>query len=261
MGVLNRTPDSFSDGGRYWSLDAAVEHAQAMVAAGAAIIDVGGESTRPGAQAVSEADELERVIPLVEVLAASLPVPISIDTQKPAVMAAAVAAGATFINDVSALMAPDALAVAASLGVPVCLMHKRGEPRTMQDAPVYADVVTEVVGFLSERVAACEVGGLLRDRIIVDPGIGFGKTLQHNLRLLNQLDRLVGLAAGVLVGVSRKSMLGEILDADVDARLYGGLAAAVWSVNKGARIIRTHDVKATVDTLNVVCAVVSVGDE
>jgi dihydropteroate synthase len=255
MGVLNITPDSFSDGGHYLRLADALRRAETLAAEGAALIDVGGESTRPGAAPVTVAEELRRVLPVVEHLARELPVPISIDTSKPEVMREAVYAGAGLINDVRALQAPGALEAAAASGAPVCLMHLRGEPATMQREPRYADVVTEVHAFLAERVRACESVGISRDRILVDPGFGFGKTLEHNLSLLRHLHRFVGLAAGVLVGLSRKRMIGTLLDAPTDARLNGSLAAAVIAAWQGATIIRAHDVRETVQALRVCAAV------
>jgi dihydropteroate synthase len=255
MGVLNITPDSFSDGGHYLRLADALRRAETLTAEGAALIDVGGESTRPGAAPVTVAEEMRRVLPVVEHLARELPVPISIDTSKPEVMREAVYAGAGFINDVRALQAPGALEAAAASGAPVCLMHLRGEPATMQQEPRYADVVTEVHTFLAERVRACESVGISRDRILVDPGFGFGKTLEHNLSLLRHLHRFVGLVAGVLVGLSRKSLIGALLDAPVEARLNGSLAAAIIAAWQGASIIRAHDVRETVQALRVCAAV------
>ena len=259
MGVLNVTPDSFSDGGRYARLPLALERAREMVAEGAAIIDVGGESTRPGAPPVGVEEELRRVLPVVEALAAELPVPISVDTGTPKVIREAVAVGAGLVNDVRALRVPGALEAAAAAGVPVCLMHMQGEPGTMQASPRYDDVVGEVVRFLEERVAACEAQGIPRSRILLDPGFGFGKTLEHNLRLLHRLDRVAAVGLPVLVGMSRKSMFGALLDAPVHRRLYGGLAAAVVAVMRGARVVRTHDVRATVEALAVVSAVMDAG--
>jgi dihydropteroate synthase len=262
MGVLNVTPDSFSDGGRYLSAEAAVSRAMAMQQAGAAIIDVGGESTRPGAAPVSEEEELARVLPVIESLAASLPVPVSVDTMKPRVMTAAVAAGASLINDVNALQAPGAMDAAAASGAAVCLMHMQGQPRTMQQRPVYADVVGDVRTFLAERVRDAMAAGIGRDRIVVDPGFGFGKTLAHNLRLLESLDRFLALGVPVLAGISRKSMIGTLLgDRPADDRLHGSVAAAVIAAMKGARILRVHDVAATVDALKVVTAVMESAQE
>jgi dihydropteroate synthase len=254
MGILNVTPDSFSDGGRYLSSAEAIARAHEMVEQGAEIIDIGGESTRPGAQPVTETEEMRRVIPVIDGLA-GLPAVISIDTSKPSVMRAACAAGASFINDVNALRAPGALEVAADCAVPVCLMHMQGEPRTMQQAPHYTDVVTEVRDFLNERVLACTAAGISRGSIVVDPGFGFGKTLAHNLALLGRLDVLASPGLPLLVGVSRKSMLGAILGTDTGQRLSAGVAAAVLAVWQGARIVRTHDVPATVDALRMTAAV------
>ncbi len=249
MGILNVTPDSFSDGGRHLRLEAAVARAEAMVDEGAAIIDVGGESTRPGAPDVPVADELARVIPVLEALAPRLPVPISVDTSKPEVMRAAAQAGAGLLNDVFALRRPGALAAAAEAGLPVCIMHMRGEPRTMQDDPSYVDVVAEVAAFLELRAAACREAGI--EQLIVDPGFGFGKTLEHNLTLLKHLERFREGGSHVLVGVSRKSMFGYLLGRPVEQRLAGGLAAALLAVERGASIIRTHDVAETMDALRV----------
>ena len=254
MGILNVTPDSFSDGGAYPDTAQAAARARQMVEEGAELIDVGGESTRPGAAAVDSETEISRVVPVIEAIRASCDAVISIDTSKPEVMQAAAAAGAAFINDVRALREPGALEVAASLGIPVCLMHMQGQPRTMQDAPDYDDVVTDVAAFLGERVESCSRAGIARERLVVDPGFGFGKTLRHNLLLLNNLHRLTEFGLPVLVGISRKSMIGAILDRAVDHRLYGSLAAATISLMKGASIIRTHDVAPTVDALRVVTA-------
>ena len=255
MGILNVTPDSFSDGGRFFDASFALDHALAMVAAGADLIDVGGESTRPGAAAVDLDDELSRVIPVIGALAAELTVPVSVDTSKPEVMRAGVAAGAGLINDVRALRAPGALRAAADLGVPVCLMHMQGEPRSMQAAPVYDDVVADVRGFLARRMDDCVRSGIRRDRLIVDPGFGFGKTLAHNLRLLARLRDLETLGAPILVGISRKSMLGTITGRDTPLRLSASLAAALIAVQRGAQIVRVHDVAETVDALEVLEAV------
>jgi dihydropteroate synthase len=259
MGILNVTPDSFSDGGRYDRLDFAVEHAVAMVEGGAAIIDVGGESTRPGAAPVSDEEELRRVIPVIEAIARRVEVPISIDTSKPAVMRAAVHAGAGLINDVYALRAPGALETAGSTGAGICLMHMQGEPRSMQSDPQYRDVVSEVRAFLVARVAACMDAGVSADRLVLDPGIGFGKRLQHNLALLASLPDLGVQSRPILVGVSRKSMFGTLLGRAVEERLSGALAAAVSSVLAGARIVRTHDVPQTVDAIKVAVALKTAG--
>jgi dihydropteroate synthase len=255
MGVVNVTPDSFSDGGLWLDPAAAVAHARAMVDAGAAIIDVGGESTRPGAAPVTLEDELRRVIPVVEVLAATLPVPVSIDTSKPEVMRAALAAGAGMVNDVAALAAPGALAAVAASGAAVCLMHMRGEPRTMQSDPVYGDVVAEVAAFLAARADACRQAGVPRDRIAVDPGFGFGKRLEHNLDLLAGLQALVALGYPVLVGLSRKSMIGQLTGRPPGDRLHGSVALAALAVQAGASIVRAHDVAPTVDAVKIAAAV------
>lgn len=255
MGVLNVTPDSFSDGGDFFVPDAALRRAEQMVAEGADIIDVGGESTRPGADAVSMQDERHRVVPVIEALARRLPVPLSVDTSKPEVMRAAADAGASLINDVRALRAPGALAAAASLRLPVCLMHMQGEPRTMQSDPTYGDVVAEVGDFLRARIAACLAAGVPGERLLLDPGFGFGKRLAHNLALLARLPELAEIGPPLLVGVSRKSMLGAITGRPVAERLPAGLAAAVLAAHGGARILRVHDVAPTVDALKVVAAV------
>jgi dihydropteroate synthase len=252
MGTLNVTPDSFSDGGDFFSRERALERAFAMVEEGVDIIDIGGESTRPGALAVSAQEEIDRVVPVIESLATVLPVPLSVDTSKPAVMRAAVEAGAGMINDVYALRMEGALDVVRSLDVPVCLMHMQGEPRSMQDAPRYDDVVAEVSAFLSARRRVCEQAGVQRRRLIIDPGFGFGKTLAHNLALLRDLHRLCRLGVPVLVGISRKSMIGSLLNRAVNDRLYGSLAAAVIASLKGASILRVHDVRPTVDALAIV---------
>ena len=259
MGILNVTPDSFSDGGYYLEPDAALRRAEQMVSEGAAIIDIGGESTRPGAPPVSVQEELARVLPIVERLARELPIPVSVDTSKPEVMRQAVRAGAGLINDVRALQMPGALDAAVASRLPVCLMHIQGEPSTMQQEPHYDDVVAEVYTFLAERVRVCEAAGIPGERILVDPGFGFGKTLDHNLRLLRHLDCFSDLAAGVLAGISRKSMIGLLLNAPVDQRLSGSLAAAVIALWQGATIIRTHDVRETVQALCVCAAVQATG--
>jgi dihydropteroate synthase len=254
MGVVNVTPDSFSDGGAYRDSAHAAAEAQAMAAAGAALLDVGGESTRPGARPVSAAEEIDRVVPLIEALA-GLPTPVSVDTSKPEVMRAAVAAGASMINDVKGLQAPGALEAAAGLGVPVCLMHMQGEPRTMQQAPRYGDVVEDVYGFLQRRVAACVAAGIPRRRLVIDPGFGFGKTLAHNLTLLKHLDRFAQADLPLLVGVSRKSLIGAVLDRPVGERLAGSLALACHAAAHGAKILRVHDVGPTVEALAMLAAV------
>ncbi len=259
MGVLNITPDSFSDGGDFISCDAALSRARQMMEEGAAIIDVGGESTRPGAEAVTERQELDRVLPVIRALNAELPVPISIDTSKPAVMREAVAAGAGMINDVMALRTPGAIETAREAGVPICLMHMQGSsPRTMQKAPYYEDVVRDVKGFLIDRVTTCRSMGIGPERLILDPGFGFGKSLWHNNRLLRDLLELKDLCLPLLVGISRKSMIGAMLDnAPVDQRLFGSIAAAVMAVDRGASILRVHDVRPTVEALKVFTAVSS----
>jgi len=255
MGILNTTPDSFSDGGRFEQIDVAVQHALQMQTEGAQIIDVGGESTRPGAEAVSVEDELQRVIPLIESLRQRSDVIISIDTSKPEVMRAAVAAGANLVNDVTALRTPGALEACAELGVPVCLMHMQGEPRSMQNNPSYQNVVVEVSEFLQQRKQAAMAAGIGEERILLDPGFGFGKDLVHNLQLLKQLDQLQSLGSPLLVGLSRKSMFAAILgEAAVDQRLYASVAAAVLCWDRGARLFRVRDVKATVDALKVCSA-------
>ncbi len=251
MGILNITPDSFSDGGDFFCHEKALKHVREMVANGASIIDVGGESTRPGAVNVSEQQELDRVVPLIEKLSAEIDVPISIDTTKPAVMTGAVAAGAGFINDVNALRAMGAVEAVAEVNVPVCLMHMRGQPRNMQLSPEYSDVVADVADFLIERIEVCESAGISRRNIIIDPGFGFGKSIEHNLSLFNGLPKLNGLQLPMLVGVSRKSMIGAILGAPVDRRTAGGIALATLAVWWGVAIIRTHDVKATSDAVAI----------
>ncbi len=259
MGILNVTPDSFSDGGRFIHHDIALKRALTMVAEGADILDIGGESTRPGAPAVEEQQELDRVIPVIQSIAAELPVPISVDTNKAIVMREAVAAGAGLINDVMALQGEGALAAAKELNVPICLMHMQGLPRTMQQDPQYRDVVADVKTFLSERVAVCLNAGIARERLLLDPGFGFGKTLEHNLRLLHDLDLFGELQLPLLVGISRKSMIGAVLgDAPADQRLFGGLACAVMAIERGAAIIRTHDIKPTADVIRMTHAVMSV---
>lgn len=257
MGILNVTPDSFSDGGRFNQLDAALRHAEAMVAAGATLIDVGGESTRPGARVVSPVEELERVAPIVERIARELDVIISVDTSTPAVMRETARLGAGLINDVRSLRRDGALDAAAATGLPVCLMHMLGEPGNMQDNPHYDDLVGEVSGFLADRIAQCAAAGIAVDKIILDPGFGFAKTLQHNLSLFKHMEALHALGRPLLVGVSRKSMIGQALNRPVGERLYGGLALAALAVTKGARILRVHDVAETVDVVRMLAAVES----
>ncbi|MGH8456808.1 MAG: dihydropteroate synthase [Stenotrophobium sp.] len=251
MGVLNVTPDSFSDGGRYFDTEYAVQRALEMLRQGARIIDVGGESTRPGAEPVSEQEELDRVIPVIERLHGQADCVISIDSMKPAVMDAACGAGAQMINDVYALRMPGAIEVAKQHRAAVCLMHMQGEPRTMQQQPQYENVLTEVHAFLRDRQRVCETAGISRDQIVLDPGIGFGKTLEHNLTLLANLDVAVPVGYPLLVGASRKSMFKDLLNAPADQRLYGSIAAASLAVWQGAAIVRAHDVRATVEALKV----------
>ncbi|MBU1283710.1 MAG: dihydropteroate synthase [Gammaproteobacteria bacterium] len=255
MGILNVTPDSFSDGGRYGQRDAALRHAEAMLQAGATLIDVGGESTRPGARAVSPVEELERVAPIVEAIAAELDVIISVDTSTPAVIRETARLGAGLINDVRSLQRDGALDAAADSGLPVCLMHMRGEPSTMQQSPQYPDVVAEVREFLLERLAACAAAGIGAERVILDPGFGFAKTLEHNLSLFKHLQGLHVLGRPLLVGVSRKSMIGKVLGHEVGERLYGSLALAALALSKGAHILRVHDVAQTVDVVRMIAAV------
>lgn len=249
MGILNVTPDSFSDGGHFNQLERAMTHARQMVAEGATLIDIGGESTRPGAPDVSEQEELDRVIPVVERMVAELEVMISLDTSKAAVMREGCAAGAHFINDVRALLEPGALAAAAVANVPVCLMHMQGQPRTMQAEPHYDDLLGEVRAFFDERIAACLAAGIEREQLLLDPGYGFGKTLAHNYQLLAQQEKLLDYQLPLLVGMSRKSMIGNLLGCPVDERLAGSLACALIGMQRGARIIRVHDVRATMDAL------------
>jgi dihydropteroate synthase len=255
MGVLNVTPDSFSDGGQFMEREAALEHARRMILEGASIIDVGGESTRPGAEAAALAQELERVIPVIEALRRESPVFISVDTSKPEVMRAAVAAGADIINDVRALAGPGAVEAAADSGAGICLMHMLGEPRTMQDAPHYENVVADVSGFLAARMRACRDAGVAPARLTIDPGFGFGKRAADNLVLLKNLSSLEALGVPIVVGLSRKSMLAKLTGRGVDERLPGGIALAAIAVLNGARIVRAHDVAATVDAVRVAAAV------
>ena len=254
MGILNVTPDSFSDGGRFEDVARALDHARAMLADGADIVDVGGESTRPGAAAVDEATEIARVLPVVEALAREGAL-VSVDTMKPAVMRAALAAGAAMVNDVRALQAAGALEAVAASGAAVCLMHMRGTPASMQQAPEYGDVVAEVRDFLAARAQACEDAGIARERIVVDPGFGFGKTRAHNLELLDRLGELATLGYPVLAGWSRKSTLGAITGRGEEERLAASVAAAVLAVERGASIVRVHDVRETVDAVAVAQAV------
>lgn len=257
MGILNVTPDSFSDGGQHASVDAALRHAAAMVAGGATLIDVGGESTRPGARTVSPIEELERVAPVVEAIAREIDVIISVDTSTPAVIREVARLGAGLINDVRSLSRDGALSAAADSGLSVCLMHMRGEPADMQDDPRYADVTADVMGFLRGRMDACVGAGIPSDRIVLDPGFGFAKTLSHNLSLFKHMEQLHALGRPLLVGVSRKSMIGQVLQRDVAHRLYGGLGLAALAIAKGACILRVHDVAETVDVVQMIAAVQS----
>lgn len=260
MGILNTTPDSFSDGGSYYSngrvdLSLVLSRAEQMLRDGADILDVGGESTRPGADPVSEQEELDRVVPVVEALCRELGALVSVDTSTPAVITSSAAVGCGIINDVRALQRPGAVAAAEATGLPVCLMHMQGAPDTMQQRPQYASVLDDVSGFLDERIQVCEAAGIRKDQIILDPGFGFGKTVQHNLDLLRGLDRFVQSGFPVLVGFSRKSMIGKILGRDVSERLAGSLALAIMSAQRGAHIFRVHDVAATRDVLDMYQAV------
>ena len=265
MGVINTTPDSFSDGGTLYrrlqlDVELALKRAGDMVAQGAAILDIGGESTRPGAAPVSPAEEMDRVLPLVERIAAELEVVISVDTSTPALMTEAARAGVGLLNDVRALAAEGALEAAAATGLPVCLMHMRGDPGTMQAAPDYIDVLAQVSDFLQSRVAACEAHGISRQRLLLDPGFGFGKSVEHNLQLLQGLPTLVALGLPVLVGLSRKSMIGKMIGRDVQQRLPASLGLAVLAVERGAAIVRTHDVAATADAVAMWVALNELGD-
>jgi dihydropteroate synthase len=260
VGIVNVTPDSFSDGGQHDSLDTAYAHALKLVEEGADMLDIGGESTRPGADDVSVEDEIRRVVPLIERLAAATTVPLSIDTSKPEVMRAAIGAGAGMINDVYALRREGALDTAAEMRVPVCLVHMQGEPRGMQDAPDYDDVVGDVHRFLTDRLFSCELAGIDKRRVLVDPGFGFGKNLEHNLALLRATARFAELGAGAYVGVSRKSMIGAMTGrSDPASRVHGSVAAALIAAQRGAVLIRVHDVGPMVDAL-AVWAAVKAGD-
>lgn len=259
MGILNVTPDSFSDGGRFAEPERAIGHALDMIEAGAGIVDVGGESTRPGAMDVDEAEEIRRVVPIVEALSRRTNVPISVDTSKAGVMRAALDAGASIVNDVRALREPGALDAVAGSDAAICLMHMQGEPRSMQHDPSYQDVVREVRDFLQDRMRTCVAAGIAPERIVLDPGIGFGKRLQHNLDLLAHLPLLVELGRPLLIGVSRKSMFGTLLNRPVEQRLAGGLAVATASVLAGASILRAHDIAETVDAVKVAAALRAAG--
>lgn len=260
MGIVNVTPDSFSDGGKFFSRDAAIRQAIKLVEDGADILDIGGESTRPGSTPVEEQEEIDRIAPVIEAISSELNVPISIDTMKAEVMRAAVAVGAGLINDVNALRGEGALQAAAELKVPVCLMHMKGTPQTMQKEPDYQDVVSEVEAFLLERVSVCEQAGIPAERIMLDPGFGFGKRARHNLRLMKHLSRLTALPYPVLVGVSRKSIIGDMLKVDVKERLAGSLALASIAVWQGAKLIRTHDVRETAQAVKLTQHVQQVED-
>ena len=256
MGILNVTPDSFSDGGQYSDIDAALYRAEEMIKAGVSIIDVGGESTRPNALEVDIEEELQRVIPIIYALKKHFDIAVSIDTSKSIVMQAAIDAGVDMINDVCALRNSGALQVCANTQIPICLMHMQGQPRSMQNTPKYTNIIKDIQQFFTDRISICEAAGITRNRLILDPGFGFGKTLAHNLELLCQLEQFTQFALPLLVGISRKNMIGQLLDnAAVDQRLYGSLSAAVIAVMKGANIIRVHDVKASVDALKIVRAI------
>lgn len=262
MGILNVTPDSFSDGGLYDTPDVALAHAERMLAEGADILDIGGESTRPGAIAVGESEEIGRVIPIVRLLARRFPdTPLSVDTSKPGVMRAAAAEGAWIINDVRALQMPGALDAARETGLAVCLMHMQGEPRTMQSNPHYVDVVGDIIAFLAGRVSACRAAGIPRERLLVDPGFGFGKTLTHNYTLLRELGAFSQLDLPLMVGVSRKSMIGQVLDAPVAARVNGSVVLAALALERGASVLRVHDVRETVEAVKLVQAMQTLGVE
>ena len=255
MGIVNVTPDSFSDGGQFSATNLATEHALKLVEEGAAILDIGGESTRPNATPVGLQEELDRVIPVIEALVSQVNIPISIDTYKPQVMQAAINAGASIVNDVRALQEDGALQVVSKSNAGVCLMHMQGTPQTMQDNPQYDNVVNEVSDFLAARLQACIDAGIAKNRILLDPGFGFGKTRAHNIALIRQLESFAALGQPLLVGLSRKSVLGQMTGNDVDARLYASIAASVIAAQKGAKILRVHDVKATVEALKIVSAI------
>ena len=254
MGIINATPDSFSDGGQHMHCDAALAQAYRLLEEGADLLDIGGESTRPGATPVSLQQELDRVLPIIEGLRGA-PAPISIDTSKPEVMRAAIAGGASMVNDINALQDAAAMQVVAASDVAVCLMHKQGKPQTMQSQPQYQNVIAEVGEFLRERITAAEAAGISRKRIVIDPGFGFGKTLEHNLALLRELKTLTALGVPILAGLSRKSMLGTLTGQDVTQRMPASIAAAIIAVQRGASIVRVHDVRATVDALKILHAV------
>ena len=251
MGILNVTPDSFSDGGHFSNINHALKHAQQMLEQGAEIIDIGGESTRPGAPEVSEADELSRVLPVIEALKKEFNCPVSLDTSKAGVMHQGIELGVDLINDVCALSQPNTMEVLANYDVPVCLMHMQGSPRTMQNNPVYADVVTDVKHFFEQKIIQCQQAGIDKKRIILDPGFGFGKSLAHNYQILNQLDHFNDLGLPILAGISRKSMLGNLLDLPVEQRLNSSVVAATLALTKGANILRVHDVAETKQAIDV----------
>ncbi|QTF10001.1 dihydropteroate synthase [Brenneria izadpanahii] len=257
MGILNVTPDSFSDGGKHNTLDAALFHAQEMIAAGATLIDIGGESTRPGADEVSVEEELERVIPVVEALAQRFETWISVDTSKPEVITASAQAGAHLINDIRSLQEPGALAAAAAAGLPVCLMHMQGLPKTMQNNPHYDDLMTEIGDFFQQQIERCVNGNIPKSKLLLDPGFGFGKNLAHNYQLLARLSELHRFGLPLLVGMSRKSMIGQLLKVPPVKRVQGSVACAVIAAMQGAQIIRVHDVKETVDAMRIVEATLS----
>lgn len=255
MGILNVTPDSFSDGGKFAHFDHALDQVERMIAAGATIIDIGGESTRPGAKDVSEKDELERVIPVLKAIKQKFDVVVSIDTSKASVMKAAIESGADIINDVRALQNEGCLAVLANSDVPICLMHMQGLPRTMQNEPTYSNVVDDIILFFEQRINACVDAGIAKERLILDPGFGFGKTLAQNFHLLANLSAFEKLDCPILAGISRKSMIGNLLNRDVEQRLAGSLSTAIVAVQQGAKIIRVHDVEETVDAIKILKAV------
>ncbi len=257
MGILNVTPDSFSDGGTHNTLDAALRHTEAMIAAGATMIDIGGESTRPGAAEVSVAEEMDRVVPVVEAIARRFEVWISVDTSKAEVIRGSAEAGANLINDIRSLQEPGALDAAVQSGLPVCLMHMQGEPRTMQQKPVYSNVVEEVDAYLAEQIARCVGAGIVRENLLIDPGFGFGKDLKHNYQLLARLAHFHHFGLPLLVGMSRKSMIGQLLNVPPSQRIVGSVACAVIAAMQGAQIIRVHDVKETVEAMRIVEATLS----
>jgi dihydropteroate synthase len=257
MGVLNVTPDSFSDQGRYFSFNAAIKRAEQIISEGAAMIDIGGESTRPGAIAVSEQEELDRIIPVIEAVRAEFDVIISVDTHKAVVIREAISAGADFINDITALQDPRSLQVIANSEVAVCLMHMQGEPKSMQIKPHYEDIIADVSQFLQQRVNTCLQAGIAKERIVVDPGFGYGKLAGHNLHLLKYLSKLQTLGQPLLVGFSRKATIGEVLKLPAEQRLFGSIAAHVIAVCQGAAIVRTHDVKPTVEAITMATAVLT----